>query len=138
MLEVPKYSGAGVYRIYNPINNMSYVGSSLNIKARMKMHIASFRHHFCNAKFMEDIQYLDYFKFEILEKIPADAGYHYLLEREAYYIWKYNSINCGYNMSIVYKKPYVRPLIEYNRLSPRKSCFFTNALYMLSPGKTCL
>lgn len=102
MIEIPDYDGMGIYRIFNPCNGKSYIGSSKNIRARIKQHIKTFETLRCNAKFLNDIYQVKKFECEIIEKIPYGMSEAYLLNREKCYIKTYNSMQCGYNMSHIY------------------------------------
>lgn len=103
IIDVPDVPKIGVYAIRNKKNNKYYVGSSSNIKARMKTHRSNLeRLYGSNTKMDEDLKSKDdikNFEFLVLEvfedyKITETE----LREREAFYINKYNAYD-GYNVS---------------------------------------
>lgn len=97
MIKVPDYDGIGIYRIYNPVNGKSYIGSSENIKKRIYQHLRAFKTGKCNLKFKDDIEDFPLFELEILEKIPYGSNLFYILSKESYYINLFDSYKNGYN-----------------------------------------
>lgn len=90
-----------IYSIINTVNNKRYVGVTQDFKTRKRIHewgMKSGKHK--NKKLVNDvIKYgYDKFVFEILEEFNTDDNYK-KLEKEAYYIKKYNSCDNGYNGS---------------------------------------
>lgn len=87
----------GIYKIENLINGKIYIGQSKHIEKRFQQH--------CRKSSRSDLSLdiLEFgksnFSFEILEKCNENE----LLEKESYYISKFNSMNPnGYNKSIMY------------------------------------
>lgn len=100
---------SGIYRIFNVINNRCYIGSSINIKGRLKRHIYSLNkgnHHSFMFQRAYDKYGKDNFKFEILEIVerPENTSLDdmrlILLSREQYYLDLYQSykFSSGYNI----------------------------------------
>ena len=88
----------GIYRIYNIINNKSYIGQSRNIKERWYYHKLSVKNEsrkdYTTAIHTAIRKYgLQNFKLEILEECPVNK----LNSRERYWIKQYNAYNDGYN-----------------------------------------
>ena len=94
--------GCGIYKITNIQNGKVYVGSSLNLSNR------EYKHFWMLNKGVHDNLFLqnsfnkygkDFFIFEILEHCKSDE----IIERENFYIEKYNSNNnlFGYNLAKV-------------------------------------
>lgn len=86
----------GIYKIENLINGKVYVGSAVNFKARVNLHIHRLRlkkHHSCKLQNSWNKYGEENFKFEIIELCEKDK----LIEREQYYIDLYDSFNKGYN-----------------------------------------
>lgn len=90
---------SGIYRIYNTINNKSYIGQSKNIKKRILYH------HMCDFNNINNCCYetkfykalrkygLDNFEVEILVLCKEEE----LNENEIKFIKKFNSFRDGYN-----------------------------------------
>lgn len=91
----------GIYIIKNDINNLVYIGQSVNIKARYWAHVQSAKnekaqdHYTKIHKAMHDLG-IEHFSYSILEKCPLEE----LDEKEKYYIQKYDSYLHGYNMTL--------------------------------------
>jgi hypothetical protein len=94
--------GCGIYRIFNVINNKTYVGSSINLESR------KYKHFWMLLRNGHDNNYLqksfnkygeESFLFEILE----ECDYSELINKENFYINKYksNDLTLGYNLSLV-------------------------------------
>ena len=88
----------GVYRIYNSITKESYVGSTWkSFKHRWKQHLSELKkkkHHSILFQEAFNVYGTDNFICEILEVVTDET---ILLEREAYFIAKFNAIEAGYN-----------------------------------------
>lgn len=89
----------GIYRIYNRVNDKSYVGLSKMIENRIKKHFYDFEH---NIHHNRDIQQVynhaqrygvEIFNHEILEQCSVDE----LQEKEKKWIQYYDSYKNGYN-----------------------------------------
>lgn len=88
---------SGIYQIRNLINGKIYVGSSINLRKRMKDHFRDLRNNRHANQHLQKAynKYgLDKFVFEVLEYVEKDM----LLEREQYYIDTLNVVNEGYNI----------------------------------------
>lgn len=93
----------GIYRIYNKINNKSYIGQSVNIEKRIKTHFwAAFKDNLPSYNFhiYQAIRKygIDNFDYEILETIST-PDIQKLNELEIKYISLYDSYYNGYNMT---------------------------------------
>lgn len=91
----------GIYIIKNKINDLVYIGQSVDIKARWYAHCASGK----NAQKQDSYTQLhtamrklgiNNFYYEILEQCSIDE----LNKKEQYYIQAYNSYQHGYNMTL--------------------------------------
>ena len=96
IVNIPEYDGAGIYRIENIRTGKAYVGSSINIRQRIKAHDQAMRTGHCNSLFYNDVIQGDKFRVTILEylKLPTRKD---LYERELYYVKRENLFNNGYN-----------------------------------------
>lgn len=76
-----------IYKISNSINNKIYIGSTKNLKKRIK------EHRTANTEIGNAIQELgiEHFSFDVIEEAENYT------ERENYWISYYDSINTGYN-----------------------------------------
>lgn len=84
-----------VYKLTNTVTGRFYVGSTFNLKARMKYHRYSHTRN-PNKELGTDIEKYgwDAFKVEILERCTRDT----VRGRERYYIETLNAVEEGYNM----------------------------------------
>ena len=92
MESIPKKSG--IYQIRNLVNGKVYVGSAVNLRARMQSHFGELKNNKHNNRHLQrayDKYGLDKFVFEVLEYVEKDM----LLEREQYYIDTLNVVNEG-------------------------------------------
>lgn len=91
----------GIYIIKNTINQLIYIGQSVNIKARFWAHQQSAKNtkaqdHYTQIHMaMYQLGYKNFY-YEVLEECSIDL----LDERERYYIAKYDSYEHGYNMTL--------------------------------------
>ena len=87
-----------IYRIYNTINNMSYIGqTTVNVEDRFKQHISDSKRGSHNRLHLAMSKYgVDMFRVELLEECPIKD----LNEKEIFYIEKFNSYMEGYNSTI--------------------------------------
>ena len=89
---------SGIYQIRNLVNGKVYVGSAVNLRARMQSHFGELKNNKHNNRHLQrayDKYGLDKFVFEVLEYVEKDM----LLEREQYYIDTLNAVKEGYNLS---------------------------------------
>lgn len=90
---------SGIYSIQNIKNKKRYIGQSRDIYERWKSHRYSYKNNKNKSKIYLAIREygIENFIFEILEEIKEEN----LNDRELYWIEVYDSINNGYNSSIV-------------------------------------
>jgi group I intron endonuclease len=95
---------AGIYKITNRVNGKSYIGQSVNIYARWKVHKTGYAHgKSCRRLHSAMKSYgIDKFSFEILEIAPSDKNILNFLEKK--YIKEYHTFiddpECwGYNLT---------------------------------------
>ena len=102
IIEVPDVSAVGIYAIHNKENGKYYIGSSVNIKERMKTHRRNMEKlKGSNLKIESDIKTIDdlkKFEFLVVETFPdytiTDGE---LRRKEQEYITKYKAFSDGYN-----------------------------------------
>jgi len=93
---------SGIYKITNDKNGKNYIGSSININKRKSKHFYLLERGIHDNKYLQQSYSKygkDFFSFEILELCVPEQ----LVEKENYYIGKYNSANLdfGYNLALV-------------------------------------
>lgn len=91
-----------VYSITNIKNGKRYIGVSQQVEKRKRVHFWALKNgKHKNIKLTNAYQKYgaESFKFEIIETLE-NVTREFLLEREIYYINKYNSYKDGYNMSL--------------------------------------
>lgn len=88
---------SGIYIIKNKINGKIYIGKSYRMNQRLKEHVRNLRKGTSSKLLQKDFDRYgeESFKFEILEEVPDK---YKLLEKEDFYIDKYDSIKNGYNV----------------------------------------
>jgi hypothetical protein len=93
---------SGIYIIKNTKNNKVYVGSSVNIKHREYKHFWMLGHGSHDNSYLQS-SYKKYGKDSFIFEILEMCDEHSLVERENYYISKYNSnfMSFGYNLATV-------------------------------------
>ena len=88
----------GIYKITNLTNNKCYIGSTWkSFNSRYKQHLTKLRcgkHHCQHLQRAYEKYGDDNFSFEIIENVVDKS---LLLDREAFYIEKYNAYINGYN-----------------------------------------
>lgn len=100
MIEIPKYNGVGIYAITDTETGKRYIGSSKNVRKRLRLHLTM------AAKLKEPPKLQALFnscapiKFEVIEKIPDGSTLEYVYDRERYYIQHYDCIDNGYNSAL--------------------------------------
>lgn len=120
----------GIYRIYNILNNKSYIGSSNSLYKRINGHINSLIkncHHSAKLQNSFNKYGIDNFKTEVLLVCEIQE----LLIQEKHYIDKYDSVNNGFNIltnperpSHVFtkdQKSYLKTIGKINAVKHRKS-----------------
>ena len=107
----------GIYKITNIINDKCYIGSTWrSFKSRYKQHLTKLnqgKHHCQHLQRAFDKYGKDSFTFEIIEIVSEES---ILLDREAFYINKYNGFTEGYNEN---PNPNFSPM--FNENSKKKS-----------------
>ena len=80
-----EYNGAGIYGLYNVVENKIYIGSSKHIHNRFMQH----RHNFRNpdAKLLMYKEPINHFTFMVLHKLPDDEFEKYGNIYEMLYIY---------------------------------------------------
>lgn len=108
----------GIYKITNLKNNKVYIGSSNNLKQRLRQHRSFLKlNEHCNKHLQSSYNKygIENFKFEILEVIEEKK----LEEREEYYINLFDCVNNkkGYNKRITCNTNRGRKVNEIGRLN---------------------
>lgn len=101
IIEVPDVEAVGVYAIHNKKNDKYYIGSSVNVKTRLKTHQRNMEKlQGSNLKIDEDLKTfedLENFEFIVLKTFPDFAITDYELRKfEKEFIEKYEAYK-GYN-----------------------------------------
>lgn len=91
-INIPDYSGIGIYALINNRTGKMYVGASQNIHQRIMQH----KYHPLSA-IKDDIELGDTFRVEILEKLPSGSNQFDMFGREKYFIDLYDVIKHRYN-----------------------------------------
>ena len=101
-----EYAVSGIYRIINVATNKGYIGSSVDIRRRLKEHFSDLRggrhsNPYLQASF--NLHGESSFVFEIIEVCSRE----YMQERETYWIHEYHSYvtDNGYNIEAPYRGP---------------------------------
>lgn len=81
----------GIYKITNKETNECYIGQSIDVYGRLKQHsLSKYDENDWHQRFQK---YPELYSFEVLVRCKKED----LDDEEAYYIYKYNSVNKGYN-----------------------------------------
>lgn len=91
---------SGIYEIRNKLNNKVYIGSAKNFDKRWKRHLSGLRNNnHPNIKLQRSFnKHGEYnFEFNIIEIISYEKDI--IIEKENYYIKKFNSKENGYNIA---------------------------------------
>lgn len=97
--ETDSYNGSGVYAIENCSNGKMYIGSSKNIKNRVRQHESLFYYGHSNNRIQDDINHGDTFKSHILYKFSSPCKEGELRAKECEFIRKFNTFINGYNIN---------------------------------------
>ena len=92
----------GIYKITNQCNGKVYIGQSKDIEERWKEHKRKMNVR--NTQLYQAMRFfgIENFAFEVIEECALDE----LNDKEKFYIQKYDSLNNGYNMSVIENKQY--------------------------------
>ncbi len=94
---IPDYEGVGIYAVVDE-NGIMYIGSSVNVKRRLLWHSKNIPLNRSSTKLWKAYQEGHKFKAEIIEKLGYGISKLYLLQREEYYIKKFETVAKGYNV----------------------------------------
>lgn len=98
MTAVAILSPSGIYSITNTVNGKKYIGSAVNIKARISRHKLELRrgeHHSQKLQNAWNKYGSDAFVFSVVEFVELRSD---LIAREQEWIIKHSSCECGYNV----------------------------------------
>lgn len=87
----------GIYKITNQITKMVYIGQSVDIQRRWREHRVKYKSKDTLLYQAMRLYGINNFTFEILEECKAEE----LNSKEKYYIQQYNTLEEGYNMSVI-------------------------------------
>lgn len=110
-----------IYKITNLVNNKVYIGSSNNINDRKGSHfknLAKGTHTNSHLQRSYNIHGKENFKWDIIEKGIYDFSYLELLQKEEFFIVKYDSINedKGYNKILPTGQSFMENSFKYSRI----------------------
>lgn len=92
----------GIYKITNKKTNECYIGQSVDVYGRLKQHSSNkYDENDWHQRFQK---YPELYSFEVLVRCKKED----LDDEEAYYIYKYNSVNKGYNKTKGNHSPFVQ------------------------------
>lgn len=106
----------GIYKITCLENNKVYIGSSKTLRDRLASHknlLKKNRHENDHLQRAYNLYKIESFEFEILENCIFE-NIDYLMEREAWWIKNYNSMNSSFGFNK--KDPVTRKITEETRL----------------------
>ena len=103
---------SGIYRIYSKSENKNYIGKSINIEERWKIHLNELKkgkHH--NKKLQKTFNKYgkDDFEFSILKEID---DYYEIYYYESYYAEEFNTFNSGYNIGKLFKSQDIKDVLD--------------------------
>lgn len=117
---IPQYDGIGVYALINNRSGKMYIGSSINVNARILQHDYSFQSLNCSKKFIHDIQQGDTFSAKVIEKCHFGISEYELRSKEFSYMKQLGSLENGYNYRTNYLDPKLKHVI-IEQLNARKN-----------------
>lgn len=94
--DIPAYSGIGIYALVDDQGKM-YIGSSKNVSHRIKQHDKAIRDNAAARKIQEAVAEGRTFRCELIEKLDYGISTYDLLEREQFYVDKFDTAKSGYN-----------------------------------------
>ena len=103
---------SGIYRIYSKSENKNYIGKSINIEERWKIHLNELKkgkHH--NKKLQKTFNKYgkDDFEFSILKEVD---DYYEITYYESYYAEEFNAFNSGYNIGKLFKSQDIKDVLD--------------------------
>ena len=103
---------SGIYRIYSKSENKNYIGKSINIEERRKIHLNELKkgkHH--NKKLQKTFNKYgkDDFEFSILKEVD---DYYEITYYESYYAEEFNAFNSGYNIRKLFKSQDIKDVLD--------------------------
>lgn len=96
----------GIYKITNKETNECYIGQSIDVYGRLKQHSSNkYDENDWHQRFQK---YPELYTFEVLTRCNSED----LNDEEAYYIYKYNSVNKGYNKTKGNHSPFIQKKLK--------------------------
>ena len=102
----------GIYRIYCKSEDKSYIGKSINIEERWKIHLNELKkgkHHNKKLQKVFNKYGIDDFEFSILKEVN---DYYEITYYESYYAEKFNSFNNGYNIAKLFSSQDIKNVLD--------------------------
>lgn len=93
---IPVYDGPGVYALTDETGKR-YIGSSVNVRARIKAHASALRAGRGPEKMQTAVMSGSHFIAEVLEEVPYGASRHDLFRLEHKWLMHFDSVRNGYN-----------------------------------------
>lgn len=97
LINISLYKTSGIYIIKSTIDSRVYIGSAVDISRRFKEHLTKLKSKHFNKKL--DNFYKKYGKLSLSFDVLELCSKEQLIEREQYYLDKYNSVTNGFNIS---------------------------------------
>lgn len=116
----------GIYKITNKETNECYIGQSIDVYGRLKQHSSNkYNENDWHQRFQK---YPELYTFEVLTRCnPEDLD-----DEEAYYIYKYNSVNKGYNKTKGNHSPFIQKKLKQEENIIQEETFKDNLFYQSS------
>ena len=93
---IPVYDGPGVYALTDETGKR-YIGSSVNVRARIKAHASALRGGRASEKLQAAVKSGRTFIAEVLEEVPYGSSRHDLFRLEHKWLMHFDSVLNGYN-----------------------------------------
>ena len=103
---------SGIYRIYCKSEDKSYIGKSINIEERWKIHqneLKKGKHHNKKLQKVFNKYGKDDFEFSILKEVD---DYYEITYYESYYAEEFNAFNSGYNIGKLFKSQDIKNVLD--------------------------
>ena len=103
---------SGIYRIYCKSEDKSYIGKSINIEERWKIHLNELKngkHHNKKLQKVFNKYRKEDFEFSILKEVD---DYYEITYYESYYTEKFNSFNNGYNIAKLFNSQDIKDVLN--------------------------